>query len=108
MGRADIDFVKITPMANDDELCDKYKNLESTDQVVRQTHLGEMISEYNEVGPYLTHLPQYVFGVKYLINQYRKKLPEFQMCFCCLLDVFSPTQQFMQTTESGNPCSAIE
>ena len=65
-------------MANDDELCDKFKNPESNDQVVGQTHLGEMISEYNEVGPYLTHLPQYVFGVKYLINQYRKKLPEFQ------------------------------
>jgi hypothetical protein len=41
------------------------------------TILSNKIDEYCEAGPFLTHLPQFVYGAKYVISQYQKKLPEF-------------------------------
>ena len=39
--------------------------------------LSKKIDEYCEAGPFITHLPQFVYGLKYVIRQYQKKLPEF-------------------------------
>ena len=39
--------------------------------------LSNKIDEYCEAGPFLTHLPHFVYGLKYIIRQYQKKLPEF-------------------------------
>ena len=41
------------------------------------TDLTQKINNYNEAGPFLTHLPQFVFAAKHVIKQYQKKLPEF-------------------------------
>ena len=38
--------------------------------------LSNKINGYCEAGPFLTHLPQFVYGAKYVISQYQKKLPE--------------------------------
>ena len=39
--------------------------------------LSNKINEYCEAGPFVTHLPQFVYGLKYVIRQYQMKLPEF-------------------------------
>ena len=38
--------------------------------------LSNKINDYCEAGPFLTHLPQFVYGLEYIIRQYHKKLPE--------------------------------
>ena len=39
--------------------------------------LSQKISDYCEAGPFMTHLPQFVYSAKYVTRQYQKKLPEF-------------------------------
>ena len=41
------------------------------------TKLSHKIEEYRETGPFLTHLPEFVHAIKYIICQYQKKLPIF-------------------------------
>ena len=41
------------------------------------TKLSHKIEEYCETGPFLTHLPEFVHAIKYIISQYKKKLPIF-------------------------------
>jgi len=39
--------------------------------------LDQLIKDYDQRGPFLTHLPQFIYLAKYAIKQYQKKLPEF-------------------------------
>jgi len=39
--------------------------------------LSTKIRNYNEAGPFLTHLPEFIAGTKGAVAQYQKKLPEF-------------------------------
>ena len=39
--------------------------------------LSRKIDAYDEAGPFMTHLPHFVYLIKYIVSQYQKKLPEF-------------------------------
>ena len=39
--------------------------------------LSKKIEDYCEAGPFMTHLPHFVYLIKYVVNQYQKKHPEF-------------------------------
>ena len=49
----------------------------TTENTQDHSQLSDKIAEYCETGPFLTHLPQFIFGAKYVISQYQKKIPIF-------------------------------
>ena len=73
---AEVDSIAnaIIKKVNDNE--SEMKNESKTSNKVLSI-LSKTINEYCEVGPFVTHLPQLVYGLKYVIRQYQKKLPEF-------------------------------
>ena len=57
-------------------------NLSPTEEQEEKTaanisSLSRKIYAFCEAGPFLTHLPQFVYLIKYIVSQYQKKLPEF-------------------------------
>ena len=52
-------------------------NIQSETSNKTRSTLSNKMDEYCELGPFLTHLPHFVYAAKYFISQYQKKLPEF-------------------------------
>ena len=55
----------------------EYSKTNQTEKPREHSTLSKKIEEYDETGPFLTHLPEFIYLIKYVISQYQKKLPLF-------------------------------